>query len=118
MKRSSCVVLLLVFVAACSSSNSGPYGNGRRGYGRSRANRQIEMWGTVRGVDRDARRIDLDYVDSNGAARIESVYYDEQGTTFDRGVRYDEVRRGDRILVRGRVIRGRWVADAVLRGDR
>jgi hypothetical protein len=119
MKRSSCVVVLLLLIAACSTSNSNdPYGNGRGRNGRYRAGRQNEIWGTVRSVDRGDRRIDLDFVDSNGAVRTESVYYDEQNTSFERGVRYDEVRRGDRILVRGHRTRGRWMADSVLRSDR
>jgi hypothetical protein len=119
MKRSSCAVVLLLLIAACSSNNyNDPYGNGRGRNGRSRSSRQNEIWGTVRGVDRSARRIDLDFVDSNGSMRTESVYYDEQGTSFERGVRYDEVRRGDRILVRGHRNRGRWMADSVLHADR
>jgi hypothetical protein len=115
MKQSSWgIALLVLLIASCTSSSN--YGRG--GYGRYRSNRQIEMFGTVRDIDRGGQRIDIEFTDSNGTRLTESVYYDEQRTNFERGVRFDEVRRGDRILVRGHRNRGRFVADSVLRGER
>jgi hypothetical protein len=109
MKRLLPLSLALVLVSSCAV---GLYHNNRN---RTRVEAQPEFYGTVTYFDPVAHRIDLDYVE-NGTHQTRNVYYNTQATRWN-GVRDNEVRTGDRIVVRGHQDKGRWQADEVRRHE-
>jgi hypothetical protein len=106
MKKLIALSFVLVLVSSCAA---GIY---RDRYG-TRVVAAPEFYGTVTYFDPVARRIDLDYIEG-GRHLVRNVYYDD-GYTRWNGVRYDQIRTGDRIVVRGRQDRDRWRAEEVRR---
>jgi len=91
--------------------------------------RPVDLYGTVTLVDPAKHRIDLELdtvtrytlqleetslgLDQNRrSAQSVPLYYDESATVW-KGVRADEIRTGDRIVVNGRIDKGRWRAYAI-----
>lgn len=117
MRRAS-LVLVTMLLAACGSG--GGLGDVLGGIlGSPSADQPSDVRGTVRGIDTQAMRIDLDasYINNlrDNSSDTAAVYYDANTQVQFNNQTYNvrDLERGDEITIRGANNNGRYVATVI-----
>lgn len=118
MRRAS-LVLATMLLAACGSGGGG-LGDVLGGIlGSPSAEQPSDVRGTVRGIDSQAMRIDLDasYINNlrDNSSDTAAVYYDANTQVQFNNQTYNvrDLERGDEITIRGANNNGRYVATVI-----
>lgn len=118
MRRLSFALTAVLLVAACSSS--GILGDLGGILGSPSSSQPSDVTGTVRSIDTQAQRIDLDvaYVNNlrtSGSNSTGSIYYNSRTRVQYGNQTYNvtDLERGDQVSVRGANDNGRYVAETI-----
>jgi hypothetical protein len=119
MRRASLVLVATLLTAACGSGGGG-LGDVLGGIlGSPSAEQPSDVRGTVRSIDTQAMRIDLDaqYINNlrDNSSDTAAVYYDANTQVQFNNQTYNvrDLERGDEITIRGANNNGRYVATVI-----